>query len=182
MKIEETTYTFPNGETAIIRSAGPEDAEEIKKHREITAAETHFMARCPEDGEFNINIVRSRLEDVEKSDKGFLVTAFVDGEVVGDLGVTRVSPHLKYQHRGYLGMSIRQKYTHMGLGSFMMQIALDQAKKNGFEQVELGVYSDNEPARAMYTKSGFKEYGMNPRAFKLTDGTYCDEIIMAKIF
>ena len=26
------------------------------------------------------------------------------------------------------------------------------------------------------------EYGMNPRAFKLTDGTYCDEIIMAKIF
>ena len=34
----------------------------------------------------------------------------------------------------------------------------------------------------MYKKMGFKEYGMNPRAFKLKDGTYRDEIIMAKIF
>ena len=34
----------------------------------------------------------------------------------------------------------------------------------------------------MYKKMGFKEYGMNPRAFKLKDGTYRDEIIMANIF
>ena len=43
---------------------------------------------------------------------------------------------------------------------------------HGFEQVELGVYSDNDRARHMYKKMGFKEYGMNPRAFKLKDGTY----------
>ena len=41
---------------------------------------------------------------------------------------------------------------------------------------------DNERARHLYTKNGFKEYGINPRAFKLKDGTYCDEIIMATIF
>ena len=29
---------------------------------------------------------------------------------------------------------------------------------------------------------GFKEYGINPREFKLKDGTYRDEIIMANIF
>ena len=34
----------------------------------------------------------------------------------------------------------------------------------------------------LYAKNGFKEYGINPRAFKLKDGTYCDEIIMANIF
>ena len=43
---------------------------------------------------------------------------------------------------------------------------------HGFEQVELGVYSDNDRARHMYKEMGFKEYGMNPRAFKLKDGTY----------
>ena len=182
MKIEERTFIMPDGKIAIIRSAGPEDAELIKEHREITAGETHFMARCPEDGEFTLNIVRSVLENIEKCEKGFLVTAFVDGEVVGDLGVTLIRPHLKYLHRAYLGMSIREKYCSMGLGSFMMQIALDQARANGFEQVELGVFSDNERARGLYKKFGFKEYGMNPRAFKLQDGTYRDEIIMAKIF
>ena len=45
MKIEERTFLFPNGEKAIIRSAGPEDALSVKTHREVTASETHFMAR-----------------------------------------------------------------------------------------------------------------------------------------
>ena len=50
------------------------------------------------------------------------------------------------------------------------------------KEQKLGVYSDYDRARHMYKKMGFKEYGMNPRAFKLKDGTYRDEIIMAKIF
>lgn len=182
MKIEERTFLFPNGERAIIRSAGPEDALLVKTHRETTASETHFMAREPEDGQMNLQRITVILDEVEKSERDFMVTAFVGDEAIGDLGVTTVRPHVKYLHRAYLGMSIRQKYTGMGLGTFMMQIALEQAKKNGFEQVELGVFSDNERARHLYKKSGFKEYGMNPRAFKLKDGTYCDEIIMAKIF
>ena len=50
------------------------------------------------------------------------------------------------------------------------------------KEQKLGVYSDYDKAGHMYKKMGFKEYGMNPRAFKLKDGTYRDEIIMAKIF
>ncbi len=171
MKIEERTFLFPNGERAIIRSAGPEDALLVKTHRETTASETHFMAREPEDGQMNLQRITVILDEVEKSERDFMVTAFVGDEVIGDLGVTTVRPHVKYLHRAYLGMSIRQKYTGMGLGTFMMQIALEQAKKNGFEQVELGVFSDNERARHLYKKSGFKEYFMNPRAFNLKYGT-----------
>ena len=115
---------------------------------------------------------------MEESQRDYLVSAFVDGALIGDLGVTLVRPHIKYLHRAYLGMSIQQEYCGMGLGSFMMQVALEQAKENGFEQVELGVFSDNARARHMYDKMGFKEFGMNPKAFKLQDGTYCDEIIM----
>ena len=59
---------------------------------------------------------------------------------------------------------------------------MSKTSGGGCEQAELGVYSDNDRARHMYKKMGFKEYGMNPRAFKLKDGTYRDEIIMANIF
>lgn len=128
MRIKEQKFFLPDGREILIRSAGPEDALKVKLHREATSAETHFMAREPEDGQLNLD-----------------------------------------------------KITEI-LGSFMMQIALKQAKANGFEQVELGVYSDNDRARHMYKKMGFREYGMNPRAFKLKDGTYRDEIIMANIF
>ena len=182
MRINEQKYILPDGREILIKSAGPEDALKVKLHREATSAETHFMAREPEDGQFNLEKITEILGSVAESDRDFMVSAYFEDELIGDLGVTLIRPHIKYLHRAYLGMSIRQMYTGMGLGSFMMQIALKQARANGFEQVELGVYSDNDRARHMYKKMGFKEYGMNPRAFKLKDGTYRDEIIMANIF
>jgi len=140
------------------------------------------MAREPEDGQMNIDRLTEGLKMFEESDKSFMVNAYIGDELVGDLGVALLRPHIKYLHRAYLGMSILQKCTGMGLGSAMMKIALEQAKANGFEQVELGVFSDNERAQALYKKFGFKEYGKQPRAFKLQDGTYRDEIIMVNIF
>lgn len=55
-----------------------------------------------------------------------------------------------------------------------MQLAIDQTRANGFEQLELGVYSDNVRAIHLYEKFGFERYGIQPRAFKLKDGTYRD--------
>ena len=63
----------------------------------------------------------------------------------------------------------------------MVQYAIEQAKLNGFELLELGVFEDNEPAIHLYEKLGFVKYGIQPRAFKLKDGTYRDEIIMVKM-
>ena len=180
MLIEPRVFQW-NDKIIEIRSALPEDAEKLKALREATAAETHFMARYPEDGDFDLDKMRNGIESMRDSERDYLVTAFLGDEIVGDLGVTLVRPHMKYLHRAYLGMSIRQKCTGMGLGSFMMEIALEQAKMNGFEQVELGVFSDNERAQGLYRKYGFKEYGRTPRAFKLKDGTYRDEIIMVRM-
>ena len=53
-------------------------------------------------------------------------------------------------------------------------------RKGGSEKVEL-VYSDNARAIHLYEKFGFERYGIHPRAFKLKDGTYRDEIIMVKM-
>lgn len=61
-------------------------------------------------------------------------------------------------------------------------VAQDQAKKNGFEQIELGVFADNPRAIHVYEKAGFQKVGIQPRAFKLQDGSYVDEIEMVKFF
>lgn len=182
MRIDERCYMLPDGRKITIKSAGPEDALKIKLHREIVCGETHFMAREPEDGPWNLEMIKARFESVVNDEREFMVDAYLGDELIGELGITTVRPHIKYLHCAYLGMSILQEYVGKGLGSFMMATALEQAKANGYEQVELGVFSDNAIARHMYSKMGFKEYGINPRAFKLPDGTYCDEIIMAYIF
>ena len=63
----------------------------------------------------------------------------------------------------------------------LVHARIDLARANGFEQLELGVYSDNSRAIHLYEKFGFERYGIQPRAFKLKDGTYRDEIIMVKM-
>ena len=128
MRIRERTFRLPDGREALIRSAGPEDAELVRAHREANAAETHFMAREPEDGPLDPQRLRMVIEAIGRSEKDFLVTAFLEGEVIGDLGVTQVRPQVKYAHRAYLGMSIRARYTGLGLGTFLLKTALETAE------------------------------------------------------
>ena len=181
MQIQEQTYTLKNGKVATIKSTGSEDAASFNRHMEIVSAETHFMAREPEDGQFSLERRQEGLAAIEESEKDFSIGVYVDGEIVGQIIVSMLRQHLKFRHRFYLGMSIQQKYTGEGLGSFLMELAISQAKANGMEQLELGVFSDNDRARHLYQKYGFQEYGRNPRAFKLKDGSYRDEIIMVKM-
>lgn len=182
MLLEETKWILKNGQEILIRSATSEDAEAISNHRYTTSAETHFMAREPEDGRCKVEIVRENLRQIEQSEREFTVTAFLDGKIIGDAGVTMVRPHLKWKHRAYFGISILQSYCELGLGSIMLQVAQEQARKNGFEQIELGVFADNPRAIHVYEKAGFQKVGIQPRAFKLQDGSYVDEIEMVKFF
>ena len=69
----------------------------------------------------------------------------------------------------------------LGIGSVLMEAAIRQAGALGYEQLELGVFSDNDRARRLYHKFGFEEWGVTKRAFRLDDGTYRDEIIMGRL-
>ena len=181
MIIKKQSFVFPTGEKAVIRSAVAQDAEAVVQHRLITAQETYFMARYPEECNYDIGQMKQGFANLANSKRDFLVTAFVGDKVVGDLGLTQLRSNLKYLHRAYMGISVRQEYSGYGLGSLMVDIAVKQAKENGFEQIELGVFSDNNKAIHLYEKFGFEKYGIQPRAFKLKDGTYRDEIIMVKM-
>lgn len=180
MKIEPRTFTLPNGEVLTVRSVCADDAEALNAFRYATYSETHFMARYPEEGA-GLEAVRNGLAGSESSALNFEVGAFAGEKLVGEFGVAQVRPHLKYRHRAGMGISVLKDYWGCGLGSYLMQLAIDQTRTNGFEQLELGVYSDNARAIHLYEKFGFERYGIQPRAFKLKDGTYRDEIIMVKM-
>ena len=180
MKIKPRTFQLPNGEVLAVRSLCADDAEALSAFRLATYRETHFMARYPEE-EQNLEAVRKGLAGSESSALNFEVGAFAGKKLAGEFGVAQVRPHIKYRHRAVMGISVLKDYWGGGLGSFLMQLAVDQAKANGFEQLELGVFSDNARAIHLYEKVGFERYGIQPRAFKLKDGTYRDEIIMVKM-
>ncbi len=182
MLIPEETFTLPSGETLILRSVTAEYALQLAEHRTATSRETYFMARYPEECRYDLAELSDTIQQMEDSDTEFSVTAF-DGEtIVGDLCVRHISGHIKTRHRYGLGISIRKQYCNGGLGSRMMEIAMETARKNGIMQVELGVFDDNPRAIALYRKNGFIEWGRQPRAFQLKDGTFHDEIMMVRRF
>ena len=90
MLIEPREMTFPSGEHVTIRSAAAEDAESLCAHRTITSAETYFMSRYPEECIYDIDVMRASLTEIAESPKCFMVTAFLEGRVIADLGVSYV--------------------------------------------------------------------------------------------
>lgn len=181
MLIEPKEITTPNGKRIIIRSATKSDAYSFCQHRFITSGETYFLARYPEECSFDIADMEQKLLQIQNSPCDFMITAFLENEVVGNLSVARLQSFMKYCHRASIGISIQNQYCNMGLGRTMIDYAVKQAKANGFEQLELGVFEDNDEAIRLYEKFGFRQYGIQPRAFKLKNGTYRDELIMVKL-
>ena len=145
----------------------------------VTSGETYFMARYPEECQATVEQETGFIEALTGHPQNFMIVAMLSGELVGGCSVMAVSGHIKTRHRGSLGISVEQK-AWGGLGTAMIEAALRQAKENGFEQVELGVFEDNPRARHLYEKLGFQEQGRTLRAFRLKDGTYRDEIQMVK--
>ena len=81
---------------------------------------------------------------------------------MGEFGVAQVRPHIKYRHRAVMGISVRKEYWGCGLGSYLMQLAIDQTRANGFEQLELGVYSDNSRASISMKSLGLSAMASSP--------------------
>ncbi len=83
----------------------------------------------------------------------------LDGEhVVGWVDISQgKAPRMS--HRGFLGMGIIKKYRGQGIGTMLLQKAIEQAKHTDLEQIELSVYTTNVVAIKLYEKFGFKETG-----------------------
>lgn len=109
-----------------------------------------------------------------------LLVAEVEGKVVGQISV-RVSPRPRKKHVGGLGMGVHDDYHGRGVGTALMTAIIDLADLwLQVTRLELEVYTDNEPALALYRKFGFVEEGiLRKNAFR--EGEYVDSMLMARL-
>lgn len=180
MIVPEKTVELKNGKTVVLRSPQLADAAALLDHMKKTSAETHFMVRYPEEIMTSLRDEELFVERINSDDDGFMLAAFLDGKLIACSSILHIGnvSHIKYRHRGAFGISIQAEYCDLGLGSHMLSESIELAEKTSFEQIELGVFSDNLRALHLYEKLGFKKWGVFPRAFKLKDNTYRDEIQM----
>ena len=126
----------------------------------------------------NLELWRKRL--TTNDDTQITLVATVAGEVVGNIGLTRFT-RPRRAHVGEIGMGVRDDWQGKGVGTALLQAALDLADNwLGLRRIELNVYADNEPAIALYRKFGFEVEGTH-RAYSIRNGVYVDSLSMARL-
>ena len=170
-----------DGTTCILRSPEEHDAEKMIEYLKMTSEETYFMTRCPK--EINMTIAKEieLIKDNLNSNTDMMIAAFVNNELAGNVGISCVRNHIKLKHRAVFGISIKENYWNNGIGNALLREVIEQARVIGYEQIELGVFSDNVKAKELYKKYGFEVWGNMKNAYKLKDGTYRDEIMMGRM-
>ena len=178
MYIKPKSVKLKNDQIVILRSPDMFDAEQLLEHMRITSAETEFMSRYPEEITVSVESQARFLQMIENDPDDFMLAAYMDGRMVANSAVTRVRENFKCCHRANFGISLQEKVCGLGLGTIMMKEILEIVEQTAFEQLELTVFADNIRAIRLYEKSGFVKTGIMPRAYKLKDGSYHDEVQM----
>ena len=178
MRFGEKEIELKDGTTCILRSPDEHDAEKMIEYLKITSEETYFLTRYLEEINMTTDKESELLKENLNSNTDMMIAAFVNNELAGNVGIICVRKHIKLKHRAVFGISIKQKYWNNGIGNALLREVIEQARQMGYEQIELGVFSDNEKAKELYKKYGFEVWGNMKNAYKLKDGTYRDEIIM----
>jgi putative acetyltransferase len=157
----------------LIRSVEVDDWEDIAAIHESASVVYHTL-QLPYPSR---DAIRDRLENIPTNE--VKLVAVVNGVVVGVLGLHLDSG--RRAHTARLGMMVHGDYQGRGVGTALLEAALDLAERwLAISRVELEVFADNEAAIALYRKFGFEIEG-TLRDFAFRDGQYADAYLMARV-
>lgn len=179
MRFETKTISIKNGKTAIFRSPTPADAAAMLDMLKVTAGETEFLIRYPEECLTDVQAEEAFLSDICQSQMNMMLLCEVDGKIVGNCHLW-YTPRLKLRHRGELAIALVQDCWGLGLGSAMLSELITQAKNWGLEDLTLSYIEGNDRACGLYEKMGFREVARIPDAYRLKDGSMRSDIWMMK--
>lgn len=165
---------MPENASLVIRHAEPEDAEALHQLYKLPRVIWGTL-QMPYP---SLKMWRERLADPPPNFTNLVATA--EGVIVGQLGLRVFSERARRRHVATLGMAVRDDWHGRGVGSALMEAALDLADNwLNVRRVELEVYTDNTPAVHLYEKYGFVVEGRQ-RDFAFRDGVYVDAFTMAR--
>jgi len=179
MEITEIQYNV-NGVNYIIRKAVDSDAEQLSMLRVTIDGETEYLDR--EKGEAYIDVPAFReiiRRDTEKSNNLFLV-AEMQGELVGFARCQGYDLH-RFSYKVEFGVCVLKRYWRIGIGTNLLEGAIQWADRNEIRKITLTVVETNEKAIALYRKYGFEIEGVLREDRLHSDGKYYNTIVMGRL-
>ena len=181
MIIKDTAFTLKDGRKALLRSPKDEDIRGVLDYLYVSAGETEFILRYPEEcGKYTYEGEKALFDRINASDNEAMLVCIVDGKVAGNCQIAWKTG-IKTRHRASVAIALLKEFWNQGIGTRMFEemIRIAEANEN-LIQMELEFVEGNTQARALYEKMGFRITGVNPNAIRLRDGTLLNEYCMIR--
>lgn len=149
-------------ENLVIRYAKREELESVNKLRE-QVNELHVKGRSDIFRADGWPLIESNIYTRFDEDSSGVIVADMDDEIVGFAVVQYISrPETsfgkarRFYHIEEFGVD--ENHRRKGIATSLINFAKEDAKKLGFERVELNMWEFNEGALAFYESVGFKTF------------------------
>ena len=181
MTIKPFDFKLKDGRTATLLSPRDQDINGVIEYLKISAAETDFILRYPEEcDKYTYEAEKAIFDRMNASDDEAMFICLVDGKVAGNCGI-HFSNKLKTRHRAGVAIALCKEFWNLGIGTRMFEEMEKLALTKPYVQIlELDFVEGNTRARALYEKMGYKITGRRPEAICLKDGKLLDEYMMQK--
>ncbi|MBB3018323.1 RimJ/RimL family protein N-acetyltransferase [Microvirga lupini] len=158
-----------------IRPLTPSDAQAFRDLR-LEALSSHpeaFSSSHEEESPRSLDEFRAR---IPASGPNAIFGAFAEGRLIGMAGFV-VYDRPKARHKGLMwGVFVKQDWRGQRVGKALVQSVIDRASRHVI-MIEAAVVLTNESARRTYHGLGFKPYGIEPKAIRVGDRFYDEELI-----
>ena len=181
MVIRDIEFTLKDGRRAVLRSPREEDIPGMLEYLYVSAGETEFVLRYPEEcGKYTPEAEKALFERLNASETEAMLACTVDGRIAGNCQITW-NRRIKTGHRASVAIALLKEFWGLGIGTRMFEEMIRIAEADpAILQLELEFIEGNSRARALYEKMGFRITGVNPDAIRLKDGSFRNEYVMMK--
>jgi GNAT superfamily N-acetyltransferase len=130
-----------------------------------------FAADHAEEAALSLAAFARRLEE------GEVFGARLDGELCG-LAALVTPAQRKKRHKATLsGVYVAEAARGLGVGRALVGRVIEHARSRA-DQLHAVVVTTNLPARRLYARLGFRPYGIEPRALKVADDYFDQELLV----
>ncbi|MBI2392048.1 MAG: GNAT family N-acetyltransferase [Deltaproteobacteria bacterium] len=178
--VEPTHVTTKDGRTAVIRNATEDDAQALLDDLRDFVEDGEGQVLVPGELAPTLDEERAWIRGQNDDSNKLLLVVEIGGAIVGNLTFA-TSPRRRIAHTGTFGVGLAREARGIGIGTALVTRLLAWAADHPtIEKVNLRVLATNARAIAMYRKLGFVEEGRLVREIRYEDGTYCDDVSMAR--
>ena len=165
----------------LIREAEVEDATELIALLDQIGHESNFTSLDENGIAMSESEMQCFINKQTQSDNQITLLAYLNEELAGVINIT-ADQRSRVRHIGDIFLGIKKAYWRNGLGSILMEEAIEWAESSGvIRRLQLTVQKRNLAAIHLYEKMGFITEGLQERGACIERGEFLDVYLMGKL-